>query len=62
MNRTALTNIAPDIFRKRLLVEGYFHSEMAESVLRDYFQHITAASKPICGESSSIIPGQRRRH
>ena len=43
VNRTALTNIAPDIFRKRLLVEGYFHSEMAESVLRDYFQHITAA-------------------
>lgn len=41
MNRTALTNIAPDIFRKRLLVEGYFQSIMAESVLRDYFRHIT---------------------
>ena len=39
MNRTALTNIAPDIFRKRLLVEGYFQSDMAESVLRDYFRH-----------------------
>jgi hypothetical protein len=34
VNRTALANIAPDIFRKRLLVEGYFHSEMTESVLR----------------------------
>ena len=43
MNRSPLTNIAPDIFRKRLLVEGYFRSEMAESVLRDYFQHITGA-------------------
>ena len=41
MNRTALTNIAPDIFRKRLLVEGYFRSNMAESVLRDYYRHIT---------------------
>ena len=30
MNRTALTNIAPDIFRKRLLVEGYFRSDMSE--------------------------------
>jgi hypothetical protein len=42
MNRTALTNIAPDIFRKRLLVEGYFQSNMTESVLRDYFRHITS--------------------
>jgi hypothetical protein len=42
MNRTALTNIAPDIFRKRLLVEGYFQNDMAESVLRDYFRHITS--------------------
>ena len=42
MNRTALTNIAPDIFRKRLLVEGYFQSDMAESVLRDYFRRITS--------------------
>ena len=41
MNRTALTNIAPDIFRKRLLIEGYFRSDMADKVLRDYFQHIT---------------------
>jgi hypothetical protein len=41
MNRTALTNIAPNIFRKRLLVEGYFQSDMGESVLRDYFRHIT---------------------
>jgi hypothetical protein len=42
MNRTALTNIAPDIFRKRLLIEGYFQRDMAESVLRDYFRHITS--------------------
>ena len=24
MNKTPLTNIAPEIFRKRLLIEGYF--------------------------------------
>jgi hypothetical protein len=42
MNRTALTSIAPEIFRKRLLVEGYFQSNMAESVLREYFRHITS--------------------
>jgi S-adenosylmethionine decarboxylase len=41
MNRTALTTIAPDIFRKRLLIEGYFQSDMTEDVLREYFRHIT---------------------
>ena len=41
MNKTALTNIAPEIFRKRLLIEGYFRSDMGESVLLDYFQQIT---------------------
>ena len=41
MNRTALTNIAPDVFRKRLLIEGYFQRAVVESVLRDYFRHIT---------------------
>ena len=30
MNRTALTNIAPDIFRKRLLVEGCDFFKLAE--------------------------------
>lgn len=41
MNRTALTAIAPDIFRKRLLVEGYFRTEVTEETLRRYFEHIT---------------------
>jgi hypothetical protein len=36
---SSLTNIALDIFRKRLLVGGYFQCDMAESVLRDYFRH-----------------------
>ena len=42
MNTTPLTNIAPEIFRKRLLVEGYFGVEMTEESLRDYFVRITA--------------------
>lgn len=41
MNRQALTGIAPDIFRKRLLVEGYFRIEVTETTLRDYFAHVT---------------------
>ena len=42
MNTTPLTNIAPDIFRKRLLVEGYFNVEMTEDGLRNYFSRITS--------------------
>ena len=43
MNTRPLTTIAPEIFRKRLLVEGYFGIEVTEEVLRDYFSHITSA-------------------
>ncbi len=42
MNTTPLTNIAPEIFRKRLLVEGYFGVEVTEDSLREYFSRITS--------------------
>ena len=42
MNRTALTSIAPQIFRKRLLVEGYYRSAMDEATLRAYLDALTA--------------------
>ena len=42
MNTTPLTNIAPEIFRKRLLVEGYFNVEITEDSLRGYFSRITS--------------------
>jgi len=42
MNTTPLTNIAPEIFRKRLLVEGYFEVEVTVDSLRDYFSRLTA--------------------
>lgn len=42
MNTKPLTNIAPEIFRKRLLVEGYFRVEVTEDSLREYFSLITS--------------------
>jgi len=42
MNTTPLTNIAPEVFRKRLLVEGYFSIEVTEWSLRGYFSRITS--------------------
>ena len=42
MNSQPLTNIAPEIFRKRLLVEGYYTINVTVEVLKDYFANITA--------------------
>ena len=41
MNTNSLTDIAPNIFRKRLLIEGYFRAEVTEEYLRAYFAHVT---------------------
>ncbi|MGH8177166.1 MAG: hypothetical protein ACREV5_12980 [Steroidobacter sp.] len=41
MHKTALTTIAPDIFRKRLIIEGYFQTEVREETVRAYFEYIT---------------------
>ena len=41
MNRTALTTIAPHVFRKRLLVEGFFTVDVNENTLRRYFTNLT---------------------
>ena len=43
MNRTALTSIAPDIYRKRLLIEGFFEVDITTEVLRGYFHEFTQA-------------------
>jgi hypothetical protein len=42
MNTTPLTDIAPDIFRKRLLIEGYFKADVTEDSLTNYFTDITS--------------------
>jgi hypothetical protein len=58
MNTKPLTNIAPNIFRKRLLIEGYFTREVAEDNLTEYFFHITnelglrTYGKPIVHQTS----------
>lgn len=36
-----MKNLAPDIFRKRLLVEGYFTTPVDEQTLIHFFQHFT---------------------
>jgi len=33
--------IAPDIFRKRMLIEGYFEVEVNEDVIREFFSFLT---------------------
>lgn len=43
MNRAPLTSVAPEIFRKRLLVEGFFAVDVDEEILRAYFREITSA-------------------
>ena len=42
MLKTPLTTIAPDIFRKRLIIEGYFQREIDSATLVEFFQHITS--------------------
>ena len=42
MNKTPLTTIAPEVFRKRLLIEGFFGIEVTAQTVRDYFSHITS--------------------
>ncbi|MGH9906157.1 MAG: hypothetical protein ACRD8U_11325 [Pyrinomonadaceae bacterium] len=36
-----MTRIAPEIFRKRLLIEGFYSIEMDEKTIIDYFAYIT---------------------
>ncbi len=41
MNKTPLTSIAPEVFRKRLLVEGYYQIDVTSETVSGYFSHIT---------------------
>lgn len=36
-----MKNIAPAIFRKRLLIEGYFEITISEQTLKDFFTFVT---------------------
>jgi hypothetical protein len=37
-----MPNIAPDIFRKRLLIEGFYSIEVIEETIKNFFFFITA--------------------
>ncbi len=43
MNTERLTTIAPEIFRKRLIIEGFFRRDVGAETLREYLVHITTA-------------------
>ena len=45
MNTKPLTTIAPEIFRKRLIVEGYFGRAIDAETIRAYFETITLGLK-----------------
>jgi hypothetical protein len=36
-----MKDIAPDIFRKRLLIEGYYAIDVTESTIKKFFSYIT---------------------
>ena len=36
-----MKNIAPDIFRKRLLIEGYYNIVVTEETIKKFFSYIT---------------------
>ena len=40
---TALTTIAPEIVRKRLIIEGYFRADVDEESIRSYFARVASA-------------------
>ena len=42
MNRQPLTSIAPHVFRKRLLLEGFFTARIDELALHEFFAHVTS--------------------
>ena len=45
MKRKPLTTIAPEVFRKRLLIEGYYQIDVTSETVSDYFSHITSQLK-----------------
>ena len=36
-----MTNLAPDIFRKRLLIEGYYSIHVTEETIINFFSYLT---------------------
>lgn len=39
--RQFMDNLAPDIFRQRLLIEGFYTIDVNETVIKNYFESVT---------------------
>lgn len=52
-----MKNLAPDLTRQRLLIEGFYSIDVNESVIKDYFNKITEAlSLKMYGEPIIFSP------
>jgi S-adenosylmethionine decarboxylase len=55
---SAMENLAPDILRQRLLIEGYFTIDIDEAVISRYFEKLTTAlSLRTYGAPTIFAPG-----
>ncbi len=53
-----MKNLAPNITRKRLLIEGFFNTEVDSEFIKKYFTHITRELKlRMYGEPIIFSPG-----
>ncbi|BAY44145.1 hypothetical protein SAMD00079811_17400 [Scytonema sp. HK-05] len=53
-----MKDLAPNIFRQRLLVEGFFKKEVDETVIEGYFKQITSTlNLRMYGEPIIFSPG-----
>lgn len=58
-----MKNLAPDIFRQRLLIEGFYKILVDEKVINEYFQEITLALQlRIYGEPIVFSPSGAGKH
>lgn len=57
-----MEDLAPDILRQRLLIEGYFTIDVDEAVITRYFEELTAAlSLRVYGAPTIFAPGGEGR-
>lgn len=53
-----MKNLAPDIVRQRLLIEGFYNRAVDEGVIEDYFATVTRAlSLRMYGQPTIFSPG-----
>jgi hypothetical protein len=53
-----MKNLAPNITRQRLLIEGFYQNEVDEEVIKDYFKTVTESlSLRMYGDPIIFSPG-----